>query len=645
VRSFLGGTSNWMSIGTTPATDPYLSVDGGIFFGFVNASDAYASDVTQVAWGSLDLTDGGDTNTIFYEDFIAGTGVFEVASASLGSWDCGSYTAAPGYFSAVRCKIDATIFSVDPLLTTFPRVVSAGGTITINGADFGSQCSNCNVTAILAGSTTAQTLQIGSWTNTQITAVLPATFTGLVTITVNAVTGTDDIAIVAATPSVSTIALSPTSLQFSYTSSGATPPAQSIQITNGASGTLAWTATASAAWLSVSPASGTAPSTLSVSVSTAGLSPGTYTGSVQVSASGASNTPLSVAVTLTVIALAPPVLAVAPQALSFNYSVGGAAPAAQTVSITNTGSGALTWTASATAYWIALTPASGSAAGTLSVSINPANLAAGTYTAAVQITAAGATGSPASVTITLAVQGTQAAPTIAAVTSAASFQPGVASATWLSIFGSNLSTTTYTWQASDIVNGLLPTSLEGVSATINGSPGFIEYISPTQINVLAPDDAATGPVQVQVTVAQQASNSLTVQKTQFFPAFFTIDNGAYVAAQHSDYTLVASSGLLPGVTSRPAQPGEIILLYGTGFGPANPAVPTSQLVTTPEPLANSVQVTIGGIAASVVYAGLVEPGTYQLNVTVPNLPSGDAPVVATIDGVSTQTGVSITVQQ
>jgi len=99
------------------------------------------------------------------------------------------------------------------------------------------------------------------------------------------------------------------------------------------------------------------------------------------------------------------------------------------------------------------------------------------------------------------------------------------------------------------------------------------------------------------------------------------------------------------VTTQPAQPGETILLYGTGFGPTSPALPTAQLVTTPAVLANSVQVTIGGVTAAVVYAGLVEPGLYQLNVTVPTLSNGDAPVVATIGGVSSQTGVSVTVQQ
>jgi uncharacterized protein (TIGR03437 family) len=87
-------------------------------------------------------------------------------------------------------------------------------------------------------------------------------------------------------------------------------------------------------------------------------------------------------------------------------------------------------------------------------------------------------------------------------------------------------------------------------------------------------------------------------------------------------------------------------LYGLGFGPANPPQPTGQLITTATPLGNDVQVTIGGQVATVAYAGLVGSGLYQFNVKVPNnLPNGDAAVVATIGGVSTQTGVLLTIQQ
>jgi uncharacterized protein (TIGR03437 family) len=615
-----------------------------MLFGLVNANGAFVSDLSSVAWGTVALVPGGNPTEIYYGDYQSGTGALQAVSSSLGTVNCGTYTQNVGFFSALRCKIGPAIFSIGPQLGGQARLVNSGSNIIIAGASFSGQCIGCKVVATPVGSTTAQTLQVSSWTNTSITAALPASLTGFLTISVFALGGSDSLNVMAVASSPSTIAAAPTSLQFSYTSGGAAPSAQSVQITNSGSGTLAWSATSDSSWLTVSPTSGTAPSTLSIAVSPGDMSAGTYTGNIQISASGASNTPVTIPVTFTVTA-APPVLAVAPQALTFNYSVGGSAPAAQTVSITNAGAGALAWTATASDYWLVLNPNSANAPGTLSVSVNPANLAAGTYTTTVQVTANGASGSPASIAITLVVQGTQSAGTITSVANGGSYQPGIASATWLSIFGTNLSTSTYLWQNSDFVNGMLPTSLQGVSVTVNGVPAFVEYISPTQINVLAPDDAANGTVQVQVTAAQQTSNSFSVQKNQFAPAFFTIDNGLYAAAQHTDYTLIGSVNLIPGVTTRPAQPGETILLYATGLGPTNPAQLTSQLVTTPAVLANQVQVTIGGMTASVTFAGLVSPGLYQLNVVVPNLPNGDAAVVATIGGVSTQTGVSVTVQQ
>ncbi len=641
VRSFLAGTTDWSSIGNPPASDPYLDSNGGVFFAMENTTGNYVSDMSTVQWGTDTLQNGGDTGTIFYTDFVSGTGTYTADSQSLGAVNCGTLTQPSGNFWAVRCKIGAAIFSVTPLAGTSGRVLTAGTTVTLNGADLGSQCSSCQVLAYPAGSTTAQALTVTSWQSQAISVNLPASLTGLVTLKVVAAAGADTIGVMVA--AASTIAVSPASLQFAYTAGGAVPSTQSIQITNSGTGTLSWTATASDSWLSVSAASGTAPSTLSVSVSPAGLSAGTYTGTIQISATGASNSPVSVAVTLTV-ATAPPALAVSPQTLSFQYTAGGAVPAAQGVSITNAGSGTLSWTASANSFWIGLSATSGNAPGTLSISVNPANLAAGAYTGMVSVTPTGAGVSPASIAVTLVVEGTQPAGTVTAVVNAGSFQPGIASGAWVSIFGTNLSQRTYTWQASDFVNGMLPTSLQGVSVTINGLPAYVEYISPSQINVLAPDDATTGPVQVQVTTAQQASNAVTVQKGQFAPAFFTFD-GTYVAALHADYSLVGAPNLLPGAVTTPAKPGEIILLYGTGFGPVTPPQPSGQLVTTAAPLANPVQITIGGLAASVSPADLVEAGLYQFNVTVPNLPNGDAAVVATIGGVSTGTGVSLTVGQ
>jgi uncharacterized protein (TIGR03437 family) len=153
---------------------------------------------------------------------------------------------------------------------------------------------------------------------------------------------------------------------------------------------------------------------------------------------------------------------------------------------------------------------------------------------------------------------------------------------------------------------------------------------------LAPDDTTLGQVQVQMTTAGQASNAVTAQKNQFAPAFLTID-GTHVAALHLDYGLVTPTA--------PAQPGESILLYGVGFGPTTPHVPTGQTVSAAAPLANPVQISIGGMAVTPGFSGLAGSGLYQFNLTIPNLPNGDAALLANIGGVASQTGVVITVGQ
>jgi uncharacterized protein (TIGR03437 family) len=534
VRSFLSGTTAWSSIGTTPATDVYLTTNGGTFFGMVSGSGAQVTDITSVLWGTLQLQNGGDTNTIYYNDFVAGTGDYQVTSSSLGTFDCGTVTEAIGYFAAARCKIATAIVSVGPLAGTLPRVVNSGQNITISGEDFGYLCNGCNVVATPAGGSGVD-LHVVSWSATTIVATLPATFSGLVNIAVLATTGTDGINMMVASPTSSTPAISVAPTTLSFTSvNGSTPATQTFQITNTSGGTLNWTATSSATWLTISAASGTAPSTVTVS-------------------------------------------------------------------------------------------------------IDPAGLAANTYNGTIQITSSGTTGSPVTVAVALTVQGTQTGGggTITGVANSGSFAAGIAPATWVSIFGSNLATTTYVWQASDFVNGALPTTLQGVSVTIDGKPAYVEYVSPTQINVLAPTDIAVGQVAVQTTLNQQTSNVVDAPLQQFAPAFFA-GTGGIVAAEHANYTVISASS--------PAAPGEVVLLFGTGFGLTNPAVSTGQLVTAPEPLANPVQITIGGATANVDYAGLIGPGLYQFNVTIPGGATGSAAVLATINSLQTQSGVTIPVQ-
>ena len=194
----------------------------------------------------------------------------------------------------------------------------------------------------------------------------------------------------------------------------------------------------------------------------------------------------------------------------------------------------------------------------------------------------------------------------------------------------------------------MPTMLDGVSATVNNKAAFVYYISPTQVNILTPLDTATGAVPVQVTSQFGTSAVVSATVTPYAPGLFIIyeSNNQYPAAQHStDYSLVGPPGLIPGVTTTPAQPGETIVLYGTGFGlPVTAIVPASLtqtgLLPTPWPA-----FTIGNVPANVVYASLVTPGLYQFNVIVPaSAPNGDNAISATYNGAITQSGLFVPVQ-
>jgi uncharacterized protein (TIGR03437 family) len=87
---------------------------------------------------------------------------------------------------------------------------------------------------------------------------------------------------------------------------------------------------------------------------------------------------------------------------------------------------------------------------------------------------------------------------------------------------------------------------------------------------------------------------------------------------------VLPAGAIAGLNSRPAQPGDIILLYGIGFGPVTPNIPAGQLVGEANTLADSFTIDIGGVPATVEYDGLAPDftGLYQFNIEVPNAPAG-----------------------
>lgn len=226
------------------------------------------------------------------------------------------------------------------------------------------------------------------------------------------------------------------------------------------------------------------------------------------------------------------------------------------------------------------------------------------------------------------------APTITAVQNGASFQNGFAPGGWMTIQGSNLSTVTDTWDQT-ISNSQLPTVLDGVKVSVGGQPAYVAFVSPGQINVVAPN-VAPGPVSVTVTNAAGVSAAFTATAQTDQPAFFLV-NGTYAVATRPDFSVALKNGTIPGVTTVAAKPGDVIILWGTGFGPTNPPAPSGVEVPAGAYPTGPVTVTVGGQPATVIGAALAPSfaALYQVAIYIPtSLADGDYPVVATVGGAS-----------
>ena len=226
----------------------------------------------------------------------------------------------------------------------------------------------------------------------------------------------------------------------------------------------------------------------------------------------------------------------------------------------------------------------------------------------------------------------QAGISISSVLNGGSFETGFAAGSWISIFGENLAPTARTWRPDEIVDGILPTQLDGVQVLINGRLAAVFFISPGQLNVQAPDDTAVGPVLVEVIRDGIGAASETANLQEAAPAFFMFDpeGRKFIAAVHADGVFVGKPDLFGGVlAARPAGPGDVILLFGTGFGLTDPSVESGRVFSGAAPLSADVTIRFGGIEADVLFAGLSGAGLNQFNVVVPDLlPGGDIEVVA-----------------
>jgi uncharacterized protein (TIGR03437 family) len=199
------------------------------------------------------------------------------------------------------------------------------------------------------------------------------------------------------------------------------------------------------------------------------------------------------------------------------------------------------------------------------------------------------------------------------VTSAASFAPAgnpIAPGEFIALFGSGLAKSLQT------ANVPYPTTLNGVTVSINGKLAPLYFVSSGQINAIVPY-STTGPTATIVVQNGANSNTVTVPVAATAPGVFTADqSGSGIGAmRHTDATATIIDA------GHPAAPGETIQIYLTGMGAVNPAVAdgTAGTITTLYQTISDVVVLVAGQPATVSFKGLAPgfPGLYQFNVTLP----------------------------
>jgi uncharacterized protein (TIGR03437 family) len=335
------------------------------------------------------------------------------------------------------------------------------------------------------------------------------------------------------------------------------------------------------------------------------------------------NSPSTGATVFSVNVIAP-AITLGSASLTFNAFV-GQDPAPQTLNLSNSGASVTTlaWTAAVSTAsggkWLSISPASGTNNAKPEVAVKAAALAPGTYQGSIVISAPNAVNSPSTVAVTLTVV---QPPVIQAITDSWNYAAGVAPGAWVTIVGTALAAgPPQTW---NLTGTQLPTATGDVTVTFNGAQAALLYVSATQINALVPASVAPGPVQVVVQSNGVSGTAFSVTGLLTLPAVYAPPNADgstffVTAALAGTATLIGNSATDPRVL-RAARPGDTLDLYMIGLGATSDAsrFVTNQVFSGAFPVAASVTASIGGEAATVLFAGLTSPGLYLVRVTLPS---------------------------
>jgi uncharacterized protein (TIGR03437 family) len=236
-------------------------------------------------------------------------------------------------------------------------------------------------------------------------------------------------------------------------------------------------------------------------------------------------------------------------------------------------------------------------------------------------------------------------PLISAVTSAASYDAsGVSPGEIVTIFGQNMGPAALAnLQVNS--NGVLSNAIGGVQVFFNGYAAPIIYALDTQLSVIVPYEIAEQPsVNTLVVYQGNASAPFSVAVAPAKPAIFTNDSSGHGqgAILNQDYSRNGASN--------PAPRGQYVFIYGTGEGLTTPPGVDGRISSTPLPQATlACSATIGGQTATLNYCGEAPgatAGLVQVNALIPEsvVPGNSVPVTITINGVTSQSGVTVAVR-
>ncbi|MCP5116005.1 MAG: hypothetical protein GY953_34690 [bacterium] len=516
--------------------------------------------------------------------------------------------------------------------------VTAGDAVSFTAAAATATGGDWLVVSPAAG-TTPMTLMV----SVQNFNALPAgNYSGTITLSA-AGTGTASVAVTMTVLQAVRLEPSPVSMAFTFAPNEPRTTQQTLRVTSGGV-PKAFTADVQifvgGGWLRLNASAGTTPGALSVLIDAADLVPGTYGAAIVLTADGD-----SVSVPVTIDVQPPPELLVSPLLVSFRFQEGVPPPGPRLITLASNGAALdynLAVDTDSGGAWLFAQPGQGTTPQGVAISVNPVGLDPGAYRGQLMIVDASGGAPSVAVTVELTIAGP--APSLTAVTNAASYlENPLAPGEIVVAFGVDLGPAVLVVaEAGD--TDRLPKELAGTKVLFNGEPGALLFTSGNQVGAIVPyalTTLAADRIEVVVEFQGERSNPVELDLADASPGIFTIGGASQGAILNQD-------GSVNG-DGNGAAAGEIVSIFATGEGETDPPGEDGKLAgdPLPQPLLEVV-VEIDGQPAEVTYAGSapkLTAGALQVNAQIPaGARTGVVTIVLRVGQFVSQEGVTLVIR-